>query len=197
MKIFKHSVAKIRNSDGKFEGIPALTGENVYEMAVRNGYIGTEEEYLAEIISDGWVTGLAEVKNDLSALSDSHDELATDVDGVKSNIDALSDSHDMLETAITPQILTGILSADSWAEVAGAYEYTLSLQGLVENPISLLVDINLSDVTDIAVMVEINDAWGSILKCYVSSAGNLTFIFSEIPSIDIPVKVEAINGKTT
>lgn len=67
MKIIKHTVARIRNKDGKFEGIPALTGENLYQMAVRHGYVGTEDEYLAEIISDGWVTGLAEVKSDLEA----------------------------------------------------------------------------------------------------------------------------------
>lgn len=195
MKIFKHAVAKIRNSDGKFEGIPALAGENLYEMAVRNGYIGTEEEYLKEVISDGWVSGLAEVKsdlndvkNDLESISNSHDELVSEFDEFKKNTGSIS--------GVTHQILTGILSANNWVESAGAYEYTLSLPDLVENPISLLVDVNFSDVIDVAVMIEINDAWGSILKCYVSSAGNLTFIFSEIPSVDIPVKVEVTNGQT-
>ena len=176
MKIFKHAVAKVRNSKGEFEGMPALTGENIYQMAVRNGYIGTEDEYLAEIISDGWVTGLAEVKNDLSELTTSHDNLANEV------------------VAVTPQILTGILPSDGWVENAGVFEYTLVLLDLAEDPTSIRVDADLSDITDVSNMAEINEAWGAILKCSVISEGNLYFAFSSCPTIDIPVKVEVING---
>lgn len=78
MKIFKHTVARIRNKDGKFEGIPALTGENIYQMAVRRGYAGSEDEYLEEIISDGWVTGLAEVNGKLDVILDGNGKVKRD-----------------------------------------------------------------------------------------------------------------------
>lgn len=62
MRIIKHAVARVRNSDGKFEGIPALTGENLYDLAVRHGYIGTEDEFVKDIISDGWVNACLELE---------------------------------------------------------------------------------------------------------------------------------------
>ena len=45
----------IKNIDGKWDAIPAIKGESVYDIALRNGYIGTESEWIAELMSDGWV----------------------------------------------------------------------------------------------------------------------------------------------
>lgn len=56
-------VLRIKNDKGEWVNIPAITGESAYEIAVRGGFSGTEEEWLAYItpsvkaVSGGiWVT---------------------------------------------------------------------------------------------------------------------------------------------
>lgn len=41
-------VLLIKNSNGGWENVPAIKGENAYEIAVRNGYKGTLEEWLGD-----------------------------------------------------------------------------------------------------------------------------------------------------
>lgn len=40
------SLIRVRDKDGKYIDIPALQGESAYDIAVRNGYTGTEQEWL-------------------------------------------------------------------------------------------------------------------------------------------------------
>lgn len=42
-------VLRIKNDKGEWINIPAITGESAYELAVRDGFSGTEEEWLAYI----------------------------------------------------------------------------------------------------------------------------------------------------
>ncbi len=46
---------KIRTPNGTFEPIPALRGLSSYEQAVKNGFKGTEDEWLTLMLGDGWV----------------------------------------------------------------------------------------------------------------------------------------------
>lgn len=62
MKQFSNVVAKIKNSDGKFESIPALRGMSSYEVAKEAGFTGTEEEWLTFMFDDGWVAKFQELK---------------------------------------------------------------------------------------------------------------------------------------
>lgn len=55
MKRFNSVTAKIRNSEGKFDTLPALRGATSYEVAVRNGFKGTEDDWLSMMIDEGWV----------------------------------------------------------------------------------------------------------------------------------------------
>ena len=50
-----HTVIRVKNAAGVWESIPAIGGESVYDMAVRHGYIGTEDEFMKELFSAGWV----------------------------------------------------------------------------------------------------------------------------------------------
>lgn len=59
-----YNVAMIRNAEGKWEGIPALQGESIYDIAVRYGYIGTEEEWAKEMLSDGWVAACTKLQEE-------------------------------------------------------------------------------------------------------------------------------------
>ena len=56
MKTFSNTTAKIRGKDGTWETMPMLRGMTAYEVAVRNGFTGTEDEWLSMMLDDGWVT---------------------------------------------------------------------------------------------------------------------------------------------
>lgn len=59
---FNHTIAKIKNQNGEYEGMPALKGESVYDIAVRHGYAGDEDEFIKEIIEDGWVNACLDLE---------------------------------------------------------------------------------------------------------------------------------------
>lgn len=69
-----YNVAMIKNLEGKWEGVPALKGESVYDIAVRHGYEGTEAEWIQDLISDGWVNAALQLSNRI-------DETNTRLDG--------------------------------------------------------------------------------------------------------------------
>lgn len=167
MRRFNSSIVKVKNSAGEYEPLPALRGYSSYQLAVANGFEGTEEEWMNSIIGDGWIGAFQELER-------KHDNLAAEV------------------VKITPMVLTGTLLASGWTEASGAYEYTLVVDYIPENPTKVTVDIDLSGVSDVTTMSAINEAWSKILKCSVVSAGNLKFVFSATPAINVPIKAEVI-----
>lgn len=167
MRRFNSSIVKVKNSAGEYEPLPALRGYSSYQLAVANGFEGTEEEWMNSIIGDGWIGAFQELES-------KHNTLATSV------------------ATMAPKVLTGTLLASNWTEASGAYEYTLAVAGLPADPTSIKVDVDLSGVTDVEVMVSIDEAWGNIIKCVVVSEGNLRFLFKESPSVNIPIKAEVI-----
>ena len=62
MKQFSSVVAKIKNSDGVYESIPALRGMSSYEVAKAAGFEGTEQEWLEFMFDDGWVAKFQELE---------------------------------------------------------------------------------------------------------------------------------------
>ena len=58
-----YTVVKVKNASGEWEGIPAIKGESVYDIAVRYGYVGTESEWIQELMSDGWVNACLDLDN--------------------------------------------------------------------------------------------------------------------------------------
>lgn len=67
----KHAIVRIKNSDGKFDALSALRGQNSYELAVKNGFKGSEEEWMDSIIGDGWIGAYQEVEARVAGLEDS------------------------------------------------------------------------------------------------------------------------------
>lgn len=56
------NVIKVKNaSTGVWEGFPALKGESVYDIALRYGYVGSEDDFAKELLSDGWVNAVLEL----------------------------------------------------------------------------------------------------------------------------------------
>lgn len=63
MKMFSSVTAMIKNEKGEYEGIPALRGVDSYELARKNGFEGSEEEWLDSIIGDGWVGAFQQLES--------------------------------------------------------------------------------------------------------------------------------------
>lgn len=59
-----YNVVMVKNAiTGVWEGMPALKGESVYDMAVRLGYVDSEDAFMQELISDGWVNACLDLEN--------------------------------------------------------------------------------------------------------------------------------------
>ena len=64
------ALVRVRDKDGKYIDIPALQGESAYDIAVRNGYTGTEQEWLESMGFANYVV--------LNKLGDSNGNLTYD-----------------------------------------------------------------------------------------------------------------------
>lgn len=54
-------VLKIKNAKGEWVAVPAIQGESAYDIAVRNGFVGTEKEWLDSLKSEGQSARIANV----------------------------------------------------------------------------------------------------------------------------------------
>lgn len=61
-KRFNHTIVRIKNSEGKYESLPALRGQDPYEVAVEAGFTGTKEEWVASVIGSGWVEAVSNLE---------------------------------------------------------------------------------------------------------------------------------------
>ena len=52
------AMIKVRDKDGNYIDIPALNGESAYNIAVKNGFVGTEQEWLDSLKGDSPVKGI-------------------------------------------------------------------------------------------------------------------------------------------
>lgn len=86
MKQFNMAIARVRDGK-KFVPLTAIKGENVYDTAVRHGYAGDESEYIAELMSSGWVGAAEQLGTDIETLRNSKVE-QSDIDAtVAYNLD--------------------------------------------------------------------------------------------------------------
>lgn len=61
-KRFNHTIVRIKNSEGKYESLPALRGQDPYELAVEAGFTGTKEEWMQTVIGNGWVEAVSSLE---------------------------------------------------------------------------------------------------------------------------------------
>lgn len=66
-KRFNHTIVRIKNSEGKYESLPALRGQDPYEVAVEAGFTGTKEEWMASVIGNGWVEAVNRLESTVAA----------------------------------------------------------------------------------------------------------------------------------
>lgn len=56
------AMIKVRDKDGNIIDIPALNGESAYNIAVKNGFVGTEQEWLESLKGEKGEIGRTPVK---------------------------------------------------------------------------------------------------------------------------------------
>jgi hypothetical protein len=99
MRQFSTIVAKIKNSEGEFESIPALRGMSSYEVAREAGFTGTEEDWLEGMFDDGWIAKYYELDEKKANKSDVYtkEETLSDVGRNAFNLNADATPADMFE----------------------------------------------------------------------------------------------------
>ena len=66
-KRFTHTVVRVKNSEGKYESLPALRGQDPYEVAVEAGFTGTKKEWVERVIGSGWVEAVSNLEATVAA----------------------------------------------------------------------------------------------------------------------------------
>lgn len=103
-KRFNHSIIRIKNSEGKYDSLTALRGQNSYELAVKAGFTGTEEEWMNSIIGDGWIgafqtleTEQTTIKNEQTTIKaeqttikEKQTEMETSISNLEDDVDGIT-----------------------------------------------------------------------------------------------------------
>ena len=86
---------------------------------------------------------------------------------------------------------SAVLLADNWfIDIEAPCHQTVEVEGVLGAD-RAIVDCDLSAAITAEEMTSINDAWGSVLKAE-SGAGTVTVYFSDVPDIDIPIKIMVV-----
>lgn len=102
---------RIKNEHGDWVSVPAIKGESAYEIAVKKGFKGTEEEWLASLHVYAEVT---EVEN-------GHKITIRDAKGEKSFI---------IDETPKSRIAEVLLKASAWSGDASPYSQVVNIDGI-------------------------------------------------------------------
>ena len=56
------AMIRVRDNDGNYIDIPALNGESAYNIAVKNGFVGTEAEWIESLKGEKGEIGRTPIK---------------------------------------------------------------------------------------------------------------------------------------
>lgn len=71
-KRFNHTIVRVKNSEGKYESLPALRGQDPYELAVEAGFTGTKEEWVNAVIGNDWIEAVNNLASTVSTKATVH-----------------------------------------------------------------------------------------------------------------------------
>lgn len=185
MRKINSAIARVRNSAGEFEALPALRGLDSYHLAVQNGFDGTEEEWMNSIIGDGWIGAFQE----LEAKHNTLDEKVTNQANALEAHDEILENHENVMEQRAPQNFTFTIPSSGWASIStGAYQ-EVTVSGILASDYPF-VDVNFDTLPEESIP-DMLEAWGLIIKA-TAKENVMYFLASEAPSLDIPVKMVVI-----
>lgn len=84
---------------------------------------------------------------------------------------------------------TATLLVSGWSAEA-PYTQTVAADGVLGSD-AAFVDVDLTAALTAYEMSALNDAWGAVLKA-TASTGSVTVVFSDVPEVDIPIKIKVV-----
>lgn len=66
MKTINYNTTKIKDSDGNWSSIPSIHGESAYELAVKKGFEGSEDDFNESIVKKEDLKSKLDVPSNLS-----------------------------------------------------------------------------------------------------------------------------------
>ena len=163
-KKFNHSIIRIKNSEGEYDALSALRGENSYELALRYGFTGTEEEWMESILGDGWVGAFQELETKLNTKPDIYTFRGT----VVPDAGTYYPSNGAFLISVT-EGMSGILTTDNF-----------------------MIDLDFSSFTSAPDTFSLPEEWGKLVRVYVEKNGSLRFWFNGQPEVNLPFKVMVV-----
>lgn len=139
------SILKIKDQNGNIIDIPAIKGASAYDVAVDNGFEGTEEEWLESLKGEG--SGSISDEQ-LEKLNEAYTKAHVHLRNGSSNIDTLN----KLETKITDgvyRIAFTSLPLAFYREVPTAYEDTTNIDTAISSPDTLTSKNKYLDATNL------------------------------------------------
>ena len=92
MKSFNYNTSKIKDSEGNWSSIPALRGESAYELAVKKGFEGSEDDFNNSLVKKEEIDKINEtLKEDLVKVNKAIETNSKEDDKNKRKLDALWD----------------------------------------------------------------------------------------------------------
>jgi hypothetical protein len=196
---------RIKDENGVWHDIEAIRGLSAYQLAVKNGYEGTEEQWLASITGvegksayqvaqaegyDGteeqWLASLKGAKGDQgkSAYQVAQDGGYTGTEAEWLNSLKAAGLNDVVKNYIdgrtTPTAVSLTILASAWGETVTIEDEAITAtKNVVMIPGSTITKDQLNALQK-----------ANCQDCGVQGAGSVTFkVFGTIPTIDIPVKL--------
>lgn len=204
-------IISFKDTQGVWHDVPALRGLSAYQLAVKNGYTGTEEQWIASIEGvegksayqvavangfDGDVTAwLASLKGAKGDQGKSAYQVAVDGGYEGSEADwleslkaaGLNDTvKNYIDTRTAYAVVPLTILAATWGStVTITDEHITATNNVIMIPGSSITKAQLEALQK-----------ANCQGCGTQSAGSITFkVFGDVPTIDIPVKL-IIGGNT-
>lgn len=99
-------------------------------------------------------------------------------------------TEEKIASGAVSKIFNANVSAEGWTQNANYATKTFAVEGLLSTDVPI-VDVDLTNKTDEELLL-LTEAWGNVLRAGVSSTGEFYIYFSEIPTMDIPIKIMVV-----
>lgn len=192
MLSIRRKVLKMKNPDtGEFEGVVAISGtsggpgESNYELAVKNGFTGTEEEFLQQFVPENVLTAVQNIRNSMH--THVNKEVLDDI--TEEDIAAWNDKQ------TKPVMLSIQLPTTGWVAetdetltalgVGYRYTHTTDVPAASATMVSGMVSLTSRSVAQTAGLLD-------SIGYEANGAGKLTIVFfaEKVPTAEIAVSVQ-------
>ena len=166
------SLIRVRDKEGNYIDIPALQGESAYDIAVRNGFVGTEQEWLESIGGSNKIK-IKRREFDMSSVGEDYVDGFAFTDVVGTNTIAFYVKENLPNNARIVDFdieFNGTIYSSSELAIKDLISFHDKIQ--INSPMPYFTDLN----AYLAIIIACNDSSG-LLYTNISVDYNLTKLF--------------------